>query len=190
MLKAVILCGGKSTRMGKDKGTLLLAGITWAEHAAATAKEAGLEVIISVNEDQVSQYTGIFGEQHLVTDQCDKAEGPLKGILTVHKEFPDADLLILACDMIALSALEINELMSCYKQGIDNFCIFGNDGLHPFPGIYKKQFLNKIHTSIADNPVNFSITRFLRSFPGKVIVSKNNKRFINVNSRQDLEGLG
>ena len=52
---AIILCGGRSSRMGTDKGLLKLEETTWVQSAAEKMKQLNLPVYISVNQDQVSE---------------------------------------------------------------------------------------------------------------------------------------
>ncbi|MBL7831269.1 MAG: NTP transferase domain-containing protein, partial [Saprospiraceae bacterium] len=51
-VKALILAGGRSTRMGKDKALMLIGSKTFWQHLVEIAEEAGLEVFISCRKDQ------------------------------------------------------------------------------------------------------------------------------------------
>ena len=56
----LVLTGGKSSRMGEDKGLLLLEGNTWAEHQAEKLHIITTNVYLSVNRTQLKKYSSIF----------------------------------------------------------------------------------------------------------------------------------
>ena len=56
-LKALILLGGKSSRMGEEKGLIQYHEKTQAEHLLLLLEELGLEVFLSVREEQKENYS-------------------------------------------------------------------------------------------------------------------------------------
>ena len=105
---AVILAGGKSSRMGLDKARLEIGGQTLLARQIGLAREAGAtEVFISgrVGVD----YSG-FGCRVLVDKFPDA--GPLSGIECGLAASPTPLLLVLAVDMAAMSAEFLRRLAS------------------------------------------------------------------------------
>lgn len=108
MLKGLVLCGGQSSRMGHDKGLKALGADSWVRHACQLLHTAASSVVCSINSSQAAAYTFIqqqagvtAGADALLTDdEALPVYGPLKGILSAHQAWPDADWLVLACDMI------------------------------------------------------------------------------------------
>src|SRR5215212_9639839 len=97
----VILAGGQSTRMGRDKGLLKQNDVTWSEIAASKLALLQIPVFCSVNQWQLEVYSKIFLAGNLIVDdECIFVKGPLLGLLSIHQKFPDEDVLVLACDMI------------------------------------------------------------------------------------------
>src|SRR6478609_4900993 len=97
---AVVLCGGQSMRMGTDKGLIKQDSITWSELACNKLASLQLPVVLSVNKQQYRAYAAIHQSTLLIQDD-DALDigGPLKGILSVHLQAAEKDLMVLACDM-------------------------------------------------------------------------------------------
>src|SRR6266542_3948944 len=103
-MTGVVLCGGQSTRMGTDKGLLVHQSITWAQRAADKLAQLNLPVVLSINEQQQIAYASSFDTALLITDNKDLLiGGPLRGIVSVHLQYPTEDLFVLACDMIDMN---------------------------------------------------------------------------------------
>src|SRR3978361_1289957 len=99
-MKGVVLCGGKSIRMGLDKGLIEFESVTWANIGICKMLDVSLGVVLSVNKDQYKQYSERFENVVIAQDNASlHVYGPLKGIFSVHLQYPEEDLLVLACDM-------------------------------------------------------------------------------------------
>ncbi len=145
-LLAVVMCGGKSLRMGTDKGLLKTGAKTWAELAVDKLEVLHTSVYISINDSQFDEYKELFTLDQLVFDEVE-VPGPLCGLLSVHSKFPDYDLLIMACDMQDIKEETLSNLKSIYedKSGEHDFMVFSNQGeLEPLLGVYTAEGLAKI----------------------------------------------
>ena len=141
-----VFCGGKSTRMGTDKGLIKKDGESWAEIAAKKIEGLAIPVCFSVNQDQFKNYSNLFGEEFLVKDSV-SIHGPLAGLLSVHNIYPHHDLLILACDLtdIPTKLLDILVTELRNREGEHDFFVFSNKGnLEPLLGIYTREGLQKL----------------------------------------------
>jgi molybdopterin-guanine dinucleotide biosynthesis protein A len=128
-LMGVILCGGESRRMGRDKGLLHRGGVPWVLHMADKLISFHLPVIFSVNASQADVYAAQFPGIRLVVDSGDiRAGGPLKGLLSVQRQYPDKDLLLLACDMVDMDRVTIGQLLEAYRAGGDYECYAYREG--------------------------------------------------------------
>ena len=95
-MTGVILCGGQSTRMRKDKGLLKIGDITWAEKMALVLEPVCRKMVISVNTNQPA-YQTVLSRYPLITDSLSLGiHGPLQGLLSVHQQFPEEDIFLLA----------------------------------------------------------------------------------------------
>jgi molybdopterin-guanine dinucleotide biosynthesis protein A len=133
----VVLCGGESKRMGKDKGLLLKDGQPWAVIIADKLAKQGLEVVVSVSKLQKEPYGNIFPKRPLIVDYI-PIGGPLNGLLSVHQHFPDQDLLLMACDLTEMDKDTLDTLVRTYSdQPGYEFYVYRHNGFaEPFCAIY------------------------------------------------------
>jgi molybdenum cofactor guanylyltransferase len=188
----VILCGGKSSRMGDDKGLMLSGKKTWAQLAKEKLSELNINTVLSVNQNQFNGYQSIFSEQELVADNPElNIGGPLLGVLSVHSHFPNEDLLLLACDLPKMNAIVLKELMSHFvqKENEEAIVFKMKDHIEPLCGIYTKQGLAKIialHST--NNLAKQSMKSALERLNTLYMTPKENwgNYFKNYNSPEDL----
>src|SRR6187431_2323757 len=125
----VVLCGGQSSRMGSDKGMLVLNDKTWTQKAIDTLNNFQIPIVISVNKNQYRDYSTIFPTDTLIPDDPSlQLHGPLCGLLSVHLKYPVEDLLILACDMPLIDTELIQQLLTKYSTATtDDAFIYTNE---------------------------------------------------------------
>ena len=163
-LLAVVLCGGESKRMGSDKGLLQLDGKTWAEQIVKKLKEEDLPVVVSINEKQQEPYSRIFKKEELVVDQL-PMHGPLNGLLTVHQQNPQQDILLMACDLIDMDKSILQELIKSYEENeADYFAYEENNFFQPLCAIYTSSALKSLlDRLISGSLANYSFQYILNS---------------------------
>ncbi|HEY8404120.1 MAG TPA: NTP transferase domain-containing protein [Flavobacteriales bacterium] len=108
-LNALILTGGKSTRMGKDKAQIAHHGVPQYQYLAEICKGLDLDTFISCREDQQEQYTA--SGQKVIVDALNN-QGPLGGIISAFMHYPDCAWLVLASDIPLLDKDVLNELIA------------------------------------------------------------------------------
>lgn len=140
------MCGGRSTRMQRDKGLLLSGGLSWAALAMSRLSPFCSEVVLSVNAEQVETYSPDFtGTQLVVDDPIPELGGPLLGLLGVHRKFPTEDICVLACDMKDVRQVLIRNLIDAQAQTSADACLYlTGERVQPLFGIYSAQGLNKV----------------------------------------------
>ena len=114
----VVLCGGESRRMGRDKGLLDTGDGCWATRMGI--KLAPLPVFYSINPQQWGNYSRILPPDQLIIDSTllPAIQGPLKGLLSLHERFPDKDFLLVACDMQDLDAATLDKVTEAYSRNL------------------------------------------------------------------------
>lgn len=108
-LLGLVLTGGKSTRMGRDKATLAYHGKPQREYASDLLATYCQAVYWSVNAGQATELAG--KPQPYITDSF-LGLGPMGGILSAFRQQPNAAWLVVACDLPLLSEKSLDALVS------------------------------------------------------------------------------
>ncbi|HKG68815.1 MAG TPA: molybdenum cofactor guanylyltransferase [Segetibacter sp.] len=190
----VVLCGGQSTRMGSDKGLMKYKSFSFAELAISKLAEFIEQVVLSVNAAQYISYFKKFQELTIVEDDMTlDVYGPLKGILSVHLKYPTEDLLVLACDMLAMHTDVLNYLINTnFIKKEDAFVFQTNENIEPLCAIYTAKGLTKIYQLynqglLKKNSMQYVLESILTCY---LPVNQEWKNYFNnYNSRNDLSSL-
>ena len=166
-IKALILLGGRSSRMGEEKGLIQYHEKTQAEHLVSLLEEIGLEVFLSVREVQKENYS--FLNSPFITDQIQGA-GPLGGIASAMRSFPQTAFMVVACDLPNLQKEQLEFLLknrnakafaTCYESPLDG-------GPEPLCSIYEpKSFsaLMKVWVNGKSCPRKMLFNRAVETLP-------------------------
>jgi molybdenum cofactor guanylyltransferase len=193
-MTGVVLCGGQSSRMGQDKGLLLHQSATWAQLAVDKLVQLQLPVVLSINAQQYDVYQKLFQNLMVVMDDSGlQIGGPLRGILSVHTQYPHDDLLILACDMRDMQVDVLAHLRSNFSGNDVEAVVFQNaDILEPLCAIYTANGLHKILSLYRHGLLKkFSLQHLLQQLNVTVIPVPEGWEayFRNFNSASDLRLL-
>lgn len=101
-LKGIVVCGGESSRMGRDKSQLNYHGKSQCYWVYELLNLFCGTVVISCNKSQFAQ----FANGYLIQPDLEQLEniGPMAALLTAFSNNPNLDLLILGCDYPFLDA--------------------------------------------------------------------------------------
>ena len=116
-LRGLVLAGGRSRRMGQDKAVLVHPdGRTLVRRCQDLLKQAGCEsVAISIRHDQDIP-AGLEGVE-IVRDPAGESLGPIVGMVSGMRLHPDADWLVVACDLPRLDVLTLTHLVDSKRPG-------------------------------------------------------------------------
>lgn len=114
MLSGLILAGGRSSRMGRDKATLTLPdGRTLLERQADILRAAGAtKILVSVRAGHEIKLPEVTAVPDAVADA-----GPLGGIAAGLRVAPAGLVLVLAVDMPAMQAAHLRQLVELAIDG-------------------------------------------------------------------------
>lgn len=107
MTTGVVLCGGRSRRMGVDKALIELDGLPMVERVARALEAGGCAPVLLVGGDgAAARATG----RPWIPDRWPGA-GPVGGVLTALASV-DTDVLVAACDLPDLDAASVRVVLT------------------------------------------------------------------------------
>ena len=177
-LSAAILAGGKSSRMGEDKGLVSLQGAPMIAHILEVLSNFDLETVILSSNKEYNQFS-LPVHSDSIPDK-----GPLSGIHSALKKTRSNHVLICACDTPFISEEIIRGLIDEAIIGKANQCLIQGQ-VHPFPGIYPVSMLEEIENRIMNDQLKvqdaFSKVHFVE-FNSSLM-----ECFSNINEVKDLK---
>jgi molybdenum cofactor guanylyltransferase len=180
----IILAGGKSSRMGTDKGLQELSGkplISYAIHALAGICS---EILISSSSDAYRPYG-----YRLVADEF-PGIGPIGGIYSALRQSKTIQNLVLSCDLPFVQ----KDLLSYILENSEEYQVavpwMGNQHYEPLCGFYRLTVLEKMTDFIKDEnyklPDLFDQIRINKLIINQGMGFYHDFLFMNVNSKHDL----
>ena len=191
----IVLCGGASSRMGRDKGLITTDKGNWTGKMLDNFKKLGIPALLSVNRTQVDQYQSAFPQLELICDSDSlQIKGPLAAVLSAHLKYPMEDLFVTACDMPLMNEVVLKQLLNNYGNESGHDCyVFTNQGEpEPLCGIYSAKGLETVmamydRTELLKHSMKF-ILDHLSTFRDPIPESWK-IYFRNINTHEDLNML-
>jgi molybdopterin-guanine dinucleotide biosynthesis protein A len=137
-ITGVILAGGKSLRMGTDKGLLKLDGRPFIAHVASTLQAVFGKVILMANDVSAYGFLGLemFGD---IFPDC----GPLGGIHAALTHADGGDIFVSACDTPFITRDLVQYIIEFHSSALAKIPS-SNQQAHPLCGLYKQNCLPMI----------------------------------------------
>jgi molybdopterin-guanine dinucleotide biosynthesis protein A len=143
----VVLCGGKSARMGTDKALIPLGSSTMLERAATTLAELTPRVVLACGASERYAELGL----PLVVDRYLGA-GPLAGLEAALASAVVAGedwLVALACDLPRVRPSVLANLLSRAREDDLDACFFETElGLEPLCAVYRATCLPSVRAAL------------------------------------------
>lgn len=146
-LYGLVLAGGASSRMGRDKALLEYHGRPQVDWAVELLSRHCSKVFLSVRP---GQSRGLAQGRHPEIRDAHAGIGPIAGIAAAQAAHPEAAWLVLACDLPFVSEAALRRLVSA--RGADPVVAFrsSRDGLpEPLCAIYEPSTRQAVLESIA-----------------------------------------
>jgi molybdopterin-guanine dinucleotide biosynthesis protein A len=162
LLTGVVACGGKSSRMGRDKCLLEYHGMPQYSYVAGLLEPLCKEVIISRSSGQES----LPGRWPLLTDDDGYAgHGPLSAVLTAFARYPESALLVAGCDYPFLTADVFARLVTARRAGTMAVCFAHPESRLPEPllALYEPAAAGVLRHNLRSG--DDSLRRFLQNNP-------------------------
>lgn len=182
---AIILAGGKSSRMGFDKQFLKIDKRRLMDSIISKLEKEFDEIIIVTNKPE--HYIGLG---HKITVDILKNKGPLGGIHAGLNISSSKYSLVMACDMPNANLDYIRYMKShvkgdgCttkFQDWIEPFCSFYSRDIIPDIEKYLKTRKRSINHLLQELDINYIEENIARGF------SPNWDMFLNLNTKEDLD---
>lgn len=171
----VILMGGQSKRMGRDKAFVDFQGKTFLEHQIKKLSKYSESIYLSVNK---TQYERLKDHYNCILDLVvDK--GPIGGIASALDTI-QKNVIIVAIDMPNLS----DEMMSELFQAAHSTCFQLNGKIAPLPSFWEYKTLDRIQEFI--NHKEYKLSQIIEQLNFNLILTNSLHRFTNINRPEDL----
>lgn len=178
-ITGIILAGGKSSRMGTDKGILEIANKAMISYVIETVKKVTDKIIIISNNNNYNQ----FG--YPIYNDLVKEKGPLGGIYTGLFYSTTEYNLVLSCDTPLVNDAILKKLIQNTRNNTADIIIArDSNSIHPLCGIYRKSIIEKIKENINDQ--HLKLKELLVVFKTKTIDFETSEAFTNVNTQSEL----
>ena len=173
------MCGGKSSRMGKDKYALLFNSIPMYKPALSTLSSFCNQILISSNTKFPE-----FANHTIVEDEV-KEIGPMGGIYSCLKMSKSSYNLVLACDMPLVNGDFMSKLIDNLKDEYDAVVPQFKGRPEPLYAIYKSTILLNIEDCIRKEKyaLNYLLSTLNVCY---VQVEEGCTEFQNINTPQEL----
>ena len=146
-LFGLVLVGGRSIRMGRDKALISYNGTqTQLERSTALLKAVCQEVFVSQRKDQAYE---IQNFANVIYDSVKEVKGPLCGILSAMYNHPSVNWLVIACDLPNLDDNVLRKLVREFESESPQLIAYKSsyDGLpEPLCAIYPSECARELLT--------------------------------------------
>jgi molybdenum cofactor guanylyltransferase len=154
---AVILCGGKSSRLGFDKFNIKVKGKPLYEVMAEELKELFEEIIIVTSKSKKLE-----NKKYLVVEDLIAECGPMGGITTGLQYASSEFVFFIACDMPVINLQVIKSFISKLSEEAFDGVVGKNRGfIEPLYSFYSKVLIDKLNKDILLG--NFQMNKFIRN---------------------------
>jgi molybdopterin-guanine dinucleotide biosynthesis protein A/nucleoside-triphosphatase THEP1 len=177
-LTGLVLCGGQSVRMGRDKAFITYHSKPQYAHVADMLQPFCNDVYISCNAQQKNNITQYY--KYIEDNATYKNAGPLTGVLSAFKQLPQQGLLVIGCDYPYLNRTDIKALLAARQADVDVVC-FKNTDTHfeePLLAIYEKQCASLLLQFYQNGQQ--SLRHFIKTVNHKTVTVDDNKRLMSV----------
>jgi molybdopterin-guanine dinucleotide biosynthesis protein A len=195
----IILCGGKSSRMGQDKGSMIIKNQPMIKHILTTLNHHITEAIIVLNDsERIARYGKFIDPKdyaYKITFAEDKIKnkGPMPGIMTGLEQVSGDYALVLPCDSPYVSSDYINTIFKEIDMNYQAIVPYHDPEnrlktSEPLHSIYSKNIIPEIEDLISKDVLH--IKGLIEKIKTKFVLIDNEKiekkEFRNLNRPEDV----
>lgn len=181
-LHGLILAGGQSRRMGRDKAMIDYHGVPQYAYLAGLLEGLGVIPYLSARKNQIMDWNP---EIQVIPDFF-KNSGPLAGLLSAHLASPSTAWLVVACDFVYLEVSSIKQLIDSRDPHLDitTFQSPYDNKTEPFLSIWEPSSLTDLPDAIHNG--NLSARSYMAKKQTSLIKPNWPEQLQNINSESDL----
>ena len=181
----LVLAGGESRRMGSDKALLIRDGRSQLSYIVTLLDQLTDRVYVSTRGDQKNESERSRFAQ--VVDRYDNI-GPIAGVLSALEEHPQADWLVVACDLPNIDEPTLQYLLAnrSWEKPFTAFRSTYDDLPEPLCALYQSGCESIIKQFIDDGIV--CPRKILIRSDTHLLTQPNPKSLDNINTPDDLQG--
>ena len=176
-IPAYILCGGRSSRMGQDKGLVTLQESEFISYIINTLKNITDSIVLVTENEEYSRF-GLPVIQDIYAEK-----GPLGGIHAALQHSEESQILVFSCDIPLLKSYVIEELIR-FKNSADIVFAKTEKKWHPLIGIYAKTLLPVVEEHLNQNKLK--LIDFIKEHKYKPVDFIDDTAFTNINTPEIL----
>lgn len=194
MLGALVLAGGESRRMGRNKALIKFGDKPLLLHVVEKVMTMACEINVVVGKnDELDDYGAILPSSVKILRDSISSKGPLVGILTGMEKMRSEYVLVLPCDSPFVKRDVLKHLVRVSRGADAAIPQWPNGNIEPLHAVYKisssfyaaKAALRKKEQFVIDmikrlDRVIYVSTDELRRFDQNLVT------FFNINSQEDL----
>lgn len=196
MISALIVSGGRSARMGRDKRFLEIDGRPFIELAVRVAREFADEVIIVAgSKEQMEDVKALGIEDAAIAVDVKEGIGPVMGVLTGMHAAKGDWAVVMPTDAPMMN-VEVFRHMLDRREGYDAVVPADGEHLEPVHAVYRRRAMAEacmwalevegekasLHNIVRGlGKVNYIPVEDFREYDGELLT------FYNINTQEDLE---
>lgn len=180
-ITGIILAGGKSSRMGTDKGLLKFQGKHLVEYSITALKPFVSEIMIVSNNSAYDNF-----DYKRVKDYLEN-QGPVAGIYSGLVETKTENNIVLSCDIPFVTSEVIQKLIKNMDVDSEIIQIENQGKTMPLIAVYKKSVANKFKKILQTDERRLRVAVQSCNYKNVSIKKELEKTTMNVNTREDFK---
>lgn len=183
-LYGLVVCGGKSSRMGTDKSLLQYHGIEQRYHLYQMLKPLCEKVFISIHQEQI--ITAEPGYDFIIDKNEYNDIGPMAAILSAFDEHENGNWLVIGCDYPFMDQKSLSDFPDTIEEN-KPAAFYSGDFYEPLAAYYPQEIKEKLRHQFRGG--NYSLQLFLKDLNATKFFPENKMVIQNVNTPEEMNDV-
>lgn len=179
-LYGLVVCGGKSSRMGTDKSLLEYYNLPQKYYLYNLLEPLCDKVFISCNPQQAKGNDGLY--KTIIDEEKYSNIGPMAALLSAYHKYPDVSFLVVGCDYPFINLKDLKKLIENRKDETLSVCYYNpeTEFEEPLLAVYENDCFPELLKNFEQG--NYSLRHFLKSIHSKKIIPESLESLISVDT--------